>query len=150
MKRILFLKDVIENKGGHSIFYLNGRPVEREADLQLLYRLTWYATPSDVSREVNDGRGPADYKISQGSKDKTIVEFKLAKNTHLEKNLRNQTTIYEKASDTSRPSIKAILFFSSDQLQRVIAILRRTGLDESPHVVLIDARADNKPSGSKA
>ena len=77
MKRVLFLKDIIENKGGHRIFYAEGKPIRRESDLHILFRLTWFATFSDVSREVNDGRGPADFKISRGSLDKTIFEFKL-------------------------------------------------------------------------
>ncbi len=79
--RVTFLKDVIENKGGHRLFYANDKPIRRESDLQLLFRLTWFATPSDVSREVNDGRGPVDFKISRGSLDKSLVEFKLASNT---------------------------------------------------------------------
>ena len=149
-RRLMFLKDVIENKGGHRIFYLDGRPIEREADLHILYRLTWFATPSDVSREVNDGRGPADFKVSRGAADKTLVEFKLAKNTQLERNLANQSEVYEKSSDATFPSLKAILYFSDDQLQRVLSILKRLKLFNSPHIILIDASADNKPSGSKA
>ena len=149
-QRLLFLKDVIENKGGHRIFYLHGKPIERETDLHILYRLTWYATLSVISREVNDGRGPADFQASRAATDKTLIEFKLAKNTQLERNLEKQTKIYEKASDATHPSLKAILYFSEDQLQRVLAILKRLKLDGSPHIVLIDASADNKPSGSKA
>ena len=148
--RLMFLKDVIENKGGHRILYLDGKPIEREADLHILYRLTWFATPSDVSREANNGRGPADFKVSRGATDKTLVEFKLAKNTQLERNLTKQSTVYEKASDSTYPSLKAILYFSDDQLQRVLAILQRLNIEKSPHIVLIDACADNKPSGSKA
>lgn len=30
LRRLMFLKDVIENKGGHRIFYLDGQPIERE------------------------------------------------------------------------------------------------------------------------
>jgi hypothetical protein len=148
--RILFLKDVVENKGGHRIFYLDGKPIEREADLQILYRLTWFGSPSDVSREVDDGRGPADYKISRGASDKTIIEFKLAKNTQLERNLENQTRVYEAASDPTHPSIKAILFFSTKQLLRVQRILKRLELTGDPNIILIDARSENKPSGSRA
>lgn len=98
-ERIAFLKDVIETKGGHRLFYVRGQPIEREEDIHIAYRLTWFGTPSDVSREVNDGRGPADYKISRGSTDKTIVEFKLATNPQLKRNLANQTHVYESASD---------------------------------------------------
>jgi hypothetical protein len=149
-KRLMFLKDVIENKGGHRIFYHKGRPIECEEDLHILYRLTWFGTSSDVSREVNNGRGPADFKVSSGARDKTLVEFKLAKNTQLERNLAKQTKVYEKASDATRPTLKAILYFSYDQYERVLTILKRLKLEKSSHVVLIDARPDNKPSGSKA
>jgi hypothetical protein len=62
-----------------------------------------------VSREVNDGRGPADFKASRGALDKTIVELKLASNSKLEQNLQKQTEAYEKASDTTHPSLKGIL-----------------------------------------
>jgi len=149
-ERLLYLKDVIENKGGHRIFYVNGEPIQRERDLQILYRLTWYATPSDVSREVNDGRGPADFKIARGAKNKTIVEFKLAKNSQLERNLAKQAEVYEKASDATHPSLKAILYFDDYERERVREILERLELVESPHIVLIDASAENKPTGSRA
>lgn len=149
-KRLLFLKDVIENKGGHKLFYVNGKPLEREADLQLLYRLTWYATPSDVTREANDGRGPVDFKVSHGAADKTLVEFKLAKNTRLERNLEKQCKIYEAASDSTHPSIKAILYFDDGEFRKVKRILKRLKLEGDPNVVLINACDYNKPSGSNA
>ena len=148
-QRILFLKDVIEDKGGHRIFYVGGSPLEREEDLHILYRMAWFATISDVTREANDGRGPADYKVSRGSTDKTLVEFKLAKNTQLERNLKKQAEVYQKASDAKR-TIKVIVYFSAAERRRVERILKRLNLTGADNVVLIDARKDNKLSGSKA
>ena len=147
--RIQFLKGVIENQDGYRMFYLNGRPIERESDLQILYRLTWFATPSDVNREVNNGRGPVDFKISRGSRDKTLVEFKLASNTSLERNLEAQVEIYEKANDAKK-SFKVIIYFSQHELMRVQRILKRLKMEKNPFIILIDARKDNKPSASKA
>ena len=69
-------------------------------DAHILYRLTWFATTSDLSSEVNNGRGPVDFKASRGSADKTLVEFKLASNPQLKKNLLNQVDVYKKASQT--------------------------------------------------
>lgn len=148
-QRVAFLKDVIENKGGHRLFYQGGHPIQREHDLQIAYRLVWYGSPSDVSTEVNDGRGPADFKISRGAADKTIVEMKLAKNSQLKRNLERQAEIYKAASDATR-AIKVILFFTAEEEERVAGILNDLGLLDSKDVILIDARADNKPSGSKA
>jgi hypothetical protein len=147
--RVMFLKDVIESKGGHNLFYANGKPIRREKDLQLLFRLTWFATPSDVSREVNDGRGPVDFKISRGSIDKSLVEFKLASNTQLRRNLEKQVEVYKAASDSPN-ALKVILFFTEEERTKVLGTLQELDLEKNPDVVLIDARAENKPSGSNA
>jgi hypothetical protein len=91
--------------------------------------MTWYASEADVTREANDGRGPVDFKVSIGSADRTLVEFKLAKNTRFERNLRHQAEIYEKASDANR-TIKVILYFTEAErarVDRILANLKLTG-----------------------
>ncbi len=90
LKRIAFLKQVIENNDGYRLFYIDGNPIKREEDLQIIYRLTWFASDFDINREVNNGRGPVDYSVSKGSKDKTLIEFKLASNSKLKQNLAKQ------------------------------------------------------------
>ena len=147
-KRILFLKDIIENKDGYKLFYVKGKPIRNEKDLQICYRLTWFNASSDINREVNNGRGPVDYKASKGSRDSTVIEFKLASNSQLEKNLAAQVEIYQKASDAAT-AFKVIMFFTDDELQRVQRALRNLKLDKSTSIFLIDAR-DDKQSASKA
>lgn len=146
--RVQFLKDVIENKDGYRLFYYKGNPIQREADLQVIYRLTWFSTPYDVNREVNNGRGSVDYSISFGAKDKVLVEFKLASNTKLKMNLKNQTKIYEVAGN-AKQTIKVILYFDASELLRVTEILRELNLENDKNIFLIDA-GNNKPSASKA
>jgi hypothetical protein len=111
--------------------------------------MTWYASESDVTREANDGRGPVDFKVSKGSKDKALVEFKLAKNSQLARNLQKQADIYQRASDAP-VTIKVIIYFSASEKARVENILGKLKLTGHPTIVLIDARRDNKPSGSRA
>lgn len=149
LRRVHYLKHVIEDNDGYRLFYLKGEPIQRESDLHIMYRLTWARTGLDVNAEVNNGRGPVDFKVSRGRKNACLVEFKLAKNTGLEKNLQHQVPIYEKASDTAS-SIKVIVFFSEGELEKVLRILNRLGLNGRPDIVLIDARSDNKTSASKA
>lgn len=131
----------------YRIFYVDGEPIKRKADLQIIYRLTWFASAFDVNREVNNGRGPADYIVSKGSKDKTIIEFKLASNSQLKKNLENQVKIYEHVNATNK-SIKIILYFTEIELQKVNAILNELQLQNKENVILIDA--GRKVSASKA
>lgn len=147
--RLAYLKHAIEDQGCWRIFYdKESKPVERERDIQILFRLVWFGTRSDIGPEANDGRGPVDFKVSRG-RHKTLVEMKLAKNTKLEANLQKQVKIYQAAADAER-GIKAIIYFNYDQLRRVREILKRLKLEDSQDIVLLDARSDNKPSASNA
>jgi hypothetical protein len=148
-QRILFLKDVIENKGGYRVFYHKGKPIERESDLHILFRLTWFGTAADVNPEANSGGGPVDVSVSMGACDKCLVEMKLASNSALRRNLQHQLEIYKKAA-SAQSGYKVIVYFSGQERKRVEAILRELKIEGEPWVVLIDARNDNKPSASKA
>ncbi|MFN7160574.1 MAG: hypothetical protein ACK4NC_03115 [Candidatus Gracilibacteria bacterium] len=149
LKRIQYLKHVIEDEDGYRIFHQNGTVKKRESDIHALFKLTWCGTKYDVNSEVNNGRGPVDFKVSLGSTDKTLVEFKLASNPQLERNLRNQVEIYKKANKTKK-ALKVILYFTKGELIKVEGILKKLGRENDPTIILIDARNDNKPSASKA
>lgn len=148
-ERVAYLKQVIEHNDGYKLFYNRNIPIRREEDVQRFFRLTLHASISDVNSEVNNGRGPVDVKISRGSADKCLVEFKLASNTHLKRNLQNQVQIYEAANQTKK-SLKVIIYFTETEQNKVIEILKELGLEDNPNIILIDARDDNKPSASKA
>lgn len=147
LQRVKFMKHIIENNDGYKLFYQDGKAISKESDLQLLFRLTWFASDLDVNREVNNGRGPVDYKISFGANESTLVEFKLAKNSKLKKNLENQVEIYEKANNTKK-SIKVIMYYTEEEYKRVNKILKDLKLDNKENIVIIDARIDNKLSAS--
>ncbi|MDA7417464.1 hypothetical protein PGB34_13925 [Xenophilus arseniciresistens] len=149
LQRAKYLKHVIEDNDGYRVFYVDGKPVKRESDLHTMFRLTWYATAFDVNAEVNNGRGPVDYKVSKGKQNASLVEFKLASNSSLRRNLEKQVEVYAKASQTEK-SIKVIMYFSDRELEKVTGILRELKLKDREDIVLIDAGRDNKPSASNA
>lgn len=149
MARVNVLKTWIEDQDGYRNLYVDGQPLKQEAILQRLFRLVWMGSISDVNREVNNGRGPADYTVSRGAADKTLVEFKLASNSKLKQNLQHQVKIYEKAA-TAKRSIKVICFFSAEEFDRASKIVEIVGLKADPYIVYVDCRADNKPSASNA
>lgn len=136
--RIEFLQQVIEKNDGYRLFYVDSNPIKREEDLQIIYRLTWFASDFDVNREANNGRGPVDYAISKGANDKTLIEFKLASNSKLKQNLENQVKIYEEANNT-KSSIKVILYFDVTEYTKVHKILKELKLEKDKNIILIDA-----------
>lgn len=148
LQRVKYLKHVIEDNDGYRVFYVDGKPVKRESDLHTMFRLTWYATAYDVNAEVNNGRGPVDYKVSKGKQNASLVEFKLASNSSLRRNLEKQVEVYAKASQTQK-AIKVILYFSESELEKVNGTLRDLKLQDREDIVLIDAGPENKTSGSK-
>lgn len=146
LKRALFLKDVIENNDGYRIFYDGTKPIAKEDTIQRIFKLTWYASPYDVNSEVNNGRGPADYKVSLGSGDSTIVEFKLAKSSSLKRNLENQTDVYKVASKSAN-DISVVLCYTKNDLIKVDKILKEINKVNHENIIIIDAT--RKVSASK-
>lgn len=151
LARALGFKRYVEDSDGYRLLNRQGmkKPFSRETDVQLFFGLIFFGSDFDVNREVNNGRGPVDFKISKGAVDKSLIEVKLASNTALKRNLERQVAIYEKANDT-RTSVKVIVFYTADEERKVLRILKELDLASESSIVLIDARADNKPSGSKA
>ena len=129
-------------------FMLEERLWQERRTSKFCLKLVWEGSPSSVDAEVNNGRGPVDFKISRGAQDSTLVEFKLASNSQLERNLENQVIIYEKANKTTQ-SYKVILYFTEREELTVQSILMNLRVPIGAGVILIDARQDNKPSASK-
>lgn len=142
------MKKCIEDNDVYRLFYDSKGNVRltKEEDLQLLFKLVCFGVISDVNRECNNGRGPVDYKFSKSSFDKSLIEFKLASNSKLKQNLKNQVQIYEKANDTKK-SIKIILYFTEKEKERVDKILKELKLTNDESIILIDA-INNKKSAS--
>ena len=146
MQRVLFLKHVVEDCDGYRWFYDKDKPIRREADLHIMYKLACYDTYCNMDSEVNNGRGPVDFKASNSRKDTTLIEFKLTRT--LKKNLEKQVEVYKDANRTDK-AIKVILFFTDEEYKKTIDILNELELIDKPGIVLIDAR-DNKVQASKA
>ena len=150
LERVLAFKNYVENQDGYQLLNRGDNAnVSSEKDVQLFFGLIWCATDFDVNREPNNGRGPVDFKVSYGAKDKSLIEFKLAKSSSLKRNLQKQVEIYEKANGT-RNSVKVIICYSEADQHKVARVLEELGLEKEKAIIVIDARADNKPSASKA
>jgi hypothetical protein len=146
----VWAQDYIEHQDGYKL--INGRDGKRlsnEKEVQLFFGLVWCNTDFDVNREPNNGRGPVDFKVSYGAKDKSLIEFKLAKSSSLKRNLERQVEIYEKANKTKN-SLKVIICYTTEDQRKLAGILNDLGLTEDKNIISIDARSDNKPSASKA
>ena len=136
--KIGFFKTFIEDNDGYRLFYdTEGRRLP-EAHMQLAFRLLWYGSDKDVNREVNNGRGPVDFKISFGSGDKCIIEFKWASNTKLKENLQFQPEIYAKANGTKN-KLCVVLYTSKHELARVEKVLMEIGKTGDKNIIRIDA-----------
>jgi hypothetical protein len=153
LDRAKYFKAYIENQDGYRLINKAGKgdakPFSSEPEVQLFFGLVWYASAFDVNREANNGRGPVDFAVSRGSIDKSLIEFKLASNTQLKRNLERQLPVYEAANKT-RTSVKVIICYTEAEQMKVARILKELKLEDEESIVLIDARNDNKPSGSKA
>ncbi|MFT0846894.1 hypothetical protein VR010_03975 [Actinomycetaceae bacterium L2_0104] len=151
LERVRLFKHYVEDQDGYRLLNRpdGKRGFSNEKDVQLFFGLAFAGSQYDVNREANNGRGPVDFKISNGAYDKTLIEVKLASNPQLKRNLVNQVEVYQRANAT-RSTVKMIVCYTAAEVTKVEAILIELRLRNDPSIVVIDARSDNKPSGSKA
>ena len=109
----------------------------------------------DLTRESNLGRGPVDFKFSQGWQKRALLEVKLIPSTHFFTGASRQLPQY---MTTERTSVGVYLCvgytdkdFSPERLQPIEDTLRKLREDSgwTLEVIYVDARTTNKDSASK-
>jgi hypothetical protein len=149
MARAKMFKHYVEDQDGWKLVNRGDGVFARETEVQLYFGLAWFGSAFDVNREPNNGRGPVDFKISIGAADKSLIEFKLASNRQLKRNLEHQVEIYKKANNTAT-AVTIIIAYTAGEQARVATYLDELGLADREDIIVLDARSDNKPTGSKA
>lgn len=98
-------KNLIENKKAYQLLYTDNWEPRKEKIAQQLFVCIadsyCKANNLDLSPECNIGRGPVDFKISSGDRNKTLVEIKLTTNSQLVHGLEVQIQEYSKAEETN-------------------------------------------------
>jgi hypothetical protein len=150
-------KNHVENHKGWALLWNDNETHKAEEAAQLLFKgiAIHYCRSNniDISSEANIGRGPVDFKVSSGYRERALIEVKLAKNTKFWHGLNTQLPIYLKAEGISERRFLVICYTKQD-FKKIEDIERRvqnacenTGFNIK--VSVVDARL--KPdSASKA
>lgn len=151
---VLHFKQQVEQNRLAKALYVQGKP-RREDIAQAVFQAVADAhckhNDLDLSAEVNAGRGPVDFKFSNGRRARVLVELKLSNSTQLLHGFEKQLLAYEAAEDTDL-SIYLVIYngFGDSRLEQLEARVAEAQADgkRMPEVVIVDATP--KPSGSKA
>lgn len=150
-----FKLSVEENRGWNLLWNEDSTHRKEEAAQDLFLQSARHyceANNIDISREPDIGRGPVDFKTSQGYSLRALLEVKLAKNTRFWHGLEKQLPKYQDA-ETVKLGYFLVIIFSDDDLKkldeiddRVAKVNKKTGYKIT--AVSIDAR-QRPPSASK-
>lgn len=146
----------IENNSGYKLLWdENGLRARSEEAVQLLFTgiVKHYtrANNIDLSREVNLGRGPVDFKFSSGYENRVLIEVKLAKNTKFWNGLEKQLVKYLEVEEIKNGFFLVICYNEND-LKKIKDIEKKAkdiGQENGVNleVIIIDA-SYGKPSAS--
>lgn len=145
--RARYFKECIELHDNYKNLYVGDEPANEDW-IQRMFWFVWYGAKSDLNRQPNNGLGEPDFVASRGRRDKVLIEFKLAKSSSLEDNILKQLEKYKEVNNTSK-GIWVIIFFTGEEYQKVLQVLKNNNLNDNPNFVLVDARKDNKIPPSK-
>jgi len=157
-KIVMHFKHSVEQNRLSRVFFVGTKP-RKELDVQPVFQAIAAAhceyNGLDISPEANAGRGPVDFKFSNGNRAKVLVELKLSGNPNLAHGFKTQVEIYKNAENTDKAIYLVINNGEGERnLERLDEAVaeakeeaRKTG-KRIPEVVIVDARP--KPSASKA
>ena len=146
----------IEDQGGWRLLWDSGSKEKPEDAAQLLFfgiaRNYCRANNISVDREVDLGRGPVDFKFSNGYHNRAHLEVKKLHNGKFWSGLNQQLPIYMRGDEVKLGWFLALRFRSSkaedqrqqDLAQRVRAVAEAKGLELYP--ALVDARPQKSAS----
>lgn len=148
-------QDMVENNGLWKFFHNSDGTHKNETFSQLLFFAIAHSycetNNLDISPESDAGRGPVDFKISQGFNDKINVEIKLSTNRLLH-GFQTQLPIYDKAEKTNKSIFLIIQLYDSHdmKIKKVFEYKNEyeTVDKKLPNIVVIDAT--KKMSASKS
>jgi len=148
-------QDLIENNGLFKFFHNTDGKHKNETFAQRLFfaisQSYCEANNLDISPESDAGRGPIDFKISQGHDSKVNVELKLSTNNLLH-GYKKQLPIYDKAEKTMNSFFLIILLYEKD-IKKIDLLYEYKRKNETfdkklPEIVVVDATM--KKSASKS
>lgn len=153
---INYYKHFIENNSGYKLLWNdNGKPKKEDAAQLIFVALVksfCKANNVDLTREVNLGRGPVDFRFSQGYLNRASIEVKLAKNSHFWNGIRLQLPMYLKVEEIKNGYFIVICYTDKDfeKIQNLEHERNRLSLEikKEIKIFIIDA-TNNKPSASK-
>lgn len=147
----------VEEQGGWDLLW-NGTKEKHEKAVQLLFRgiAKHYCESNNVvlDPEVNLGRGPVDFKFSNGYERRAHLEIKKVHSTQFWHGLEEQLPSYMKSDEVNDGWFMAVQYRETKrQLERIAEIPHLVSRAASKHdknlrYVLVDARP--KPSASVA
>lgn len=153
-----YYKEFVELRSGYKLLWNDTETTPRsEDDVQLLFKgiLDEHcrANNIDLTREVNQGMGPVDFRFSCGYSNRVLLEAKLAKNTKFWNGLKKQLPHYMRVDSCSK-GIFLVIIYTDKDIKRIrdIQDICRDVCDSFKvdiKVVSVDARVDNKESASK-
>lgn len=146
----------IENENGYKLLWNeNGKP-RREESAQIMFTCVvkqfCKANNIDLSRENNLGRGPVDFKFSQGYQDRASIEIKLARNSNFWNGVNLQLPKYMQVEEINRGYFIVICFTEDDltKVQTLKNVAKRVSNQIRKEIIpiIVDA-TPNKPSASQ-
>ncbi len=148
------LKQLIEIHGLWRLLYDDrNKPRSENAAQLLLYGVAdsyCKANGIDISREVNNGRGPVDFKFSKGSNCKILVEVKLTSNAQLVHGIEKQLPIYMSQENTLKAYYLIIDNGHSKRFERFQDYYNKLEREKKKKIPYIYVDGNAKLSASRA
>ncbi|MDR6528389.1 hypothetical protein J2787_003826 [Chryseobacterium rhizosphaerae] len=153
---INYYQHFIENNSGYKLLWNDDGKYKKEEAAQLIFvaliKSFCKANNIDLTKEVNLGRGPVDFRFSQGYENRASIEVKLAKNSHFWNGVKLQLPKYLEVEDI-KIGYFIVICYNEDDFKKIENLeneCTRVSKEIKREIIpfIVDA-TNHKPSASK-
>lgn len=143
LEKIKIFKDTIENNNGNLFFYFQNKPISIDNELQIIFRLIWFADNLNIVSKENQLQPLLTEEKVKENKSTNLIKISIANNKNLKNNFLKFYAKNQTIKDVNHLSVYIVIYFTDGELDRVSKIIHKLKLTTYQNIILIDARLKN-------
>lgn len=140
LEKVRLFRDVIESDSGKNMFFAGAKPISREDDITIMFKLLWLATSCVEPTDSKSDKSGA--KITYGANKQSTIELKLAKNGKMQSIFEEHAKKLKSKPFSEAPPIRAIIAFKRREITKIQTLITANGLSTRTEFVMINLSGD--------
>lgn len=141
LEKVKLFRDVLESEAGENMFFSGAKPISREEDISIMFKLIWLAASCEEPSAQKSNKNGA--KILYSQEKHNTIELKLAKNGKMQSIVEEHAEQIKNKLFSDSPPIRIIIAFKRREITKINNLITSNGLSTRNEFILVNLSKDD-------